>query len=94
MGLSLLDLTGDDGMLRVFGKGAKERLVPLGRPAREALDRWLGPSGRAADGRPAGSPGATTPKRSSSTSGAPGCRARGRGPPSRPGPSGWASATW
>jgi len=46
VGLSLLDLTGDDGMLRVFGKGAKERLVPLGRPAREALDRWLGPSGR------------------------------------------------
>ena len=47
VGLSLLDLTGDDGMLRVFGKGSKERLVPIGRPAREALDRWLGPSGRA-----------------------------------------------
>ena len=46
VGLSLLDLTGDDGLLRVFGKGAKERLVPLGRPAREALDRWLGPAGR------------------------------------------------
>ncbi len=46
VGLSLLDLTGDDGMLRVFGKGAKERLVPVGRPAREALDRWLGPAGR------------------------------------------------
>lgn len=46
VGLSLLDLTGDDGMLRVFGKGAKERLVPLGAHARSALDRWLGPSGR------------------------------------------------
>ena len=46
VGLSLLDLPGDDGLLRVFGKGAKERLVPLGRPAREALDRWLGPAGR------------------------------------------------
>jgi integrase/recombinase XerD len=46
IGLSLLDLTGDDGMLRVFGKGSKERLVPLGGHARMALERWLGPSGR------------------------------------------------
>lgn len=46
VGLSLLDLQGDDGLLRVFGKGAKERLVPLGGPAHHALDRWLGPSGR------------------------------------------------
>lgn len=46
VGLSLLDLTGDDGLLRVFGKGAKERLVPIGAPARMALDRWLGPLGR------------------------------------------------
>jgi integrase/recombinase XerD len=46
VGLSLIDLQGGDGLLRVFGKGAKERLVPLGAPARFALDRWLGPSGR------------------------------------------------
>ena len=46
VGLSLLDLTGDDGLLRVFGKGAKERIVPIGGPARMALDRWLGPTGR------------------------------------------------
>ena len=46
VGLSLIDLQGDDGLLRVFGKGAKERLVPLGGPARYALDRWLSPSGR------------------------------------------------
>jgi len=46
VGLSLMDLTRDDGLLRVFGKGAKERLVPLGGPARSALDRWLGPQGR------------------------------------------------
>jgi integrase/recombinase XerD len=46
VGLSLLDLTGDDDMLRVFGKGAKERMVPIGGPARQALDRWLGPAGR------------------------------------------------
>ncbi len=46
VGLSLLDLQDDDGLLRVFGKGAKERLVPLGGPARAALERWLGPGGR------------------------------------------------
>ncbi len=46
VGLSLIDLSVDDGLLRVFGKGSKERLVPLGRPARSALDRWLGPTGR------------------------------------------------
>jgi integrase/recombinase XerD len=46
VGLSLMDLQGDDGLLRVFGKGSKERLVPLGGPARAALDRWLAPDGR------------------------------------------------
>jgi integrase/recombinase XerD len=46
VGLSLGDLQFDDGLIRVFGKGAKERLVPLGRPAREALTTWLSPVGR------------------------------------------------
>jgi integrase/recombinase XerD len=46
VGLSLLDVSGDDDLLRVFGKGAKERLVPLGSHARMALERWLGPTGR------------------------------------------------
>jgi integrase/recombinase XerD len=46
VGLSLMDLQGDDGLLRVFGKGSKERLVPLGGPAHDALDRWLAPEGR------------------------------------------------
>ena len=46
VGLSLLDLNGDDDMLRVFGKGSKERLVPLGSHARMALERCLGPTGR------------------------------------------------
>jgi integrase/recombinase XerD len=46
VGLSLADLQGDEGLLRVFGKGAKERLVPLGGPAREALHAWLSPAGR------------------------------------------------
>lgn len=45
-GLSLLDVHDDDGLLRVFGKGSKERMVPLGRVARRALDEWLSPAGR------------------------------------------------
>ncbi|MGA3148113.1 MAG: tyrosine-type recombinase/integrase, partial [Acidimicrobiales bacterium] len=46
VGLSLAGLQGDQSLLRVFGKGAKERLVPLGGPARAALDSWLAPHGR------------------------------------------------
>jgi integrase/recombinase XerD len=37
--LSALDL--DEGICLVFGKGAKERLVPIGRPAIRALERYL-----------------------------------------------------
>ncbi len=46
VGLSLTDLTGDDGLMRVFGKGSKERVVPIGRPAQAALAHWLGLAGR------------------------------------------------
>jgi len=46
VGLSLLDLRDDDGLLRVFGKGAKERLVPLGSVARGAVGDWLSAAGR------------------------------------------------
>ena len=37
--LQQLDLEG--GCVRVFGKGAKERIVPVGRRAREAIAVWL-----------------------------------------------------
>jgi integrase/recombinase XerC len=37
--LAALDLTA--GEVRVWGKGAKERIVPVGTPAREALRTWL-----------------------------------------------------
>ncbi|CAN5836472.1 site-specific tyrosine recombinase XerD [soil metagenome] len=46
VGLSLADLDLEDSLLRAFGKGSRERVVPVGRLAREALVAWLGPSGR------------------------------------------------
>jgi integrase/recombinase XerC len=39
-GLRWQDLDLDDGMVRVLGKGAKTRLVPVGRMARAALLAW------------------------------------------------------
>jgi len=41
-----------EGMLRVYGKGKKERLVPIGRTAVGALARWLEARGGFAVGRP------------------------------------------
>ncbi|PID76372.1 MAG: recombinase XerC [Deltaproteobacteria bacterium] len=38
---NLNDLDFDDEMLRVMGKGGKERLVPVGRPAKEAVLAWM-----------------------------------------------------
>jgi integrase/recombinase XerC len=40
-GLKLADLNLDDGILKVWGKGAKERLAFLGRPAKAALAAYL-----------------------------------------------------
>ncbi len=48
VGLSLGDVAAAEGLLRVVGKGDKERLVPLGSMARAALDDWLAPPGRPA----------------------------------------------
>jgi integrase/recombinase XerC len=41
-GLDVDDLDRDRNVVRVFGKGRKERTVPFGHPAARALDRWLG----------------------------------------------------
>lgn len=38
--LDLADVDDDRGLLRVVGKGDKQRSVPLGAPARRALDAW------------------------------------------------------
>jgi integrase/recombinase XerD len=39
--LDVDDLDLEDGTVRAFGKGAKERLVPIGRSARRALEAYL-----------------------------------------------------
>jgi integrase/recombinase XerD len=46
VGLSLGDLDVHGGYLRAFGKGSKERVVPLMGMAADALEAWLAPSGR------------------------------------------------
>ncbi len=47
VGLSMGDLDLSAGLMKVLGKGNKERLVPVGGFAARALDDWLGGSGRA-----------------------------------------------
>jgi integrase/recombinase XerD len=51
VGLDRPDVDLDAGLLRVFGKGAKERLVPIGRTAHRALEDYL-VAGRPALERP------------------------------------------
>jgi integrase/recombinase XerC len=46
VGLDIDDLDRDRNVVRVLGKGRKERTVPFGHPAARAMDRWL------AEGRP------------------------------------------
>jgi integrase/recombinase XerD len=40
--LKLAEVGADTGVLRIFGKGAKERLVPLGEEALAWLERYMG----------------------------------------------------
>jgi len=55
VGLRLGELSLDEGLVRVVGKGAQERVVPIGEPARDWTARYLSKSrpvllgGRAAD---------------------------------------------
>jgi integrase/recombinase XerD len=46
VGLHVGDIDLEGGLLRAFGKGAKERIVPIGRFAREALAAYHAPAGR------------------------------------------------
>ena len=47
-GLSESDVDLENSTTRVFGKGSKERVIPIGRMARTALMQWLSPAGREA----------------------------------------------
>lgn len=40
-GLNLKDIDYDRSTIRVIGKGSKERVIPIGRPAVAALEKWL-----------------------------------------------------
>jgi integrase/recombinase XerD len=55
VGLDRRDLDLDDALVRVVGKGNKERIVPVGRSAREALTAYLA-GGRPQLARPDRSP--------------------------------------
>lgn len=41
VGLDVDDVQLDDRVMKVMGKGAKERVVPFGLPARDAVREWL-----------------------------------------------------
>jgi integrase/recombinase XerD len=47
-GLSVADLDLEGALLRAFGKGSKERVVPIGRHAVAALADWMAHGGRPA----------------------------------------------
>jgi integrase/recombinase XerD len=36
-----MDVNRDAGFVRVFGKGGKERVVPIGRPALKTMERYI-----------------------------------------------------
>lgn len=48
VGLSMGDIDFEGRLVRLLGKGAKERIVPFGSAAARALDEWFTPDGRAA----------------------------------------------
>lgn len=47
VGLSIGDLDLDARLVRLLGKGDKERIVPFGSSASSALEEWFSPAGRA-----------------------------------------------
>jgi integrase/recombinase XerD len=47
VGLSIGEIDLDAQLVRLYGKGSKERIVPFGSSAASALDDWFSPSGRA-----------------------------------------------
>jgi integrase/recombinase XerD len=47
VGLSMGDIDFDHALVRLLGKGSKERIVPYGSAAALALEDWFAPGGRA-----------------------------------------------
>lgn len=47
VGLSIGEIDLDARLVRLYGKGSKERIVPFGSTAAAALEDWFSPSGRA-----------------------------------------------
>lgn len=47
VGLSIGEIDLDARLVRLYGKGSKERIVPFGSSALEALEDWFSPRGRA-----------------------------------------------
>ncbi len=41
VGLNLGDIDQTRSLVKVMGKGSKERMIPYGQPAREAFERWM-----------------------------------------------------
>ena len=52
VGLEIQDLDFDEELIRVTGKGSKQRLVPMGRTLKSTLREYLGPGGRSEFPRP------------------------------------------
>lgn len=44
VGLKISDLNMDVGFVRCIGKGSKERIIPFGRSAKDAINKYLGKS--------------------------------------------------
>ncbi len=53
VGMNVENWDRDANIVRVFGKGRKERIAPIGRHASKALDRWLDVREPAPDAKPA-----------------------------------------
>ena len=69
VGLDIDDVDDERRVVRVLGKGRKERTVPYGQPAARALDRWLARAGPRCSSRARARRCSSAPAAGGSTSG-------------------------